>query len=82
MNTYKLLRTGKKNGTSYTQKKLKKKSQYKYIVRAYKLADGKKITILGHIEIENLYVLFYATKGKHYFHCLYSAADCNPYPSF
>ena len=44
-NTYKLLKTVKKNGTSYTQKKLKKGGQYKYIVRAYKLVDGKKITI-------------------------------------
>ncbi len=44
-NTYKLLKTVKKSSTAYTQKKLKKGGQYKYIVRAYKLVDGKKITI-------------------------------------
>lgn len=31
--------------TSYTQKKLKKGTYYKYIVRAYKLVDGQEVTL-------------------------------------
>ncbi|MDE6435637.1 MAG: Ig-like domain-containing protein, partial [Lachnospiraceae bacterium] len=34
-----------KKGSTYTQKKLKKGTAYKYVVRAYKVIDGKKITI-------------------------------------
>ncbi len=45
-NKYKLVQTIKKSGTtSYTQKKLKKGTFYKYIVRAYKEVDGHKVTI-------------------------------------
>ncbi len=45
-NRMKLLKTIE-NGktTTYTQKKLKKGTYYKYIVRAYKLIDGKQVTI-------------------------------------
>ena len=43
---YKLLKTIKKNGTtSFTQKKLKKGKNYKYLVMAYKNVNGKKMTI-------------------------------------
>ncbi len=43
---YKLIKTIKKNSvTSFTQKKLKKGTFYKYIVRAYKEVDGHKITL-------------------------------------
>ncbi len=45
-NKYKLIQTIKKSGTTtYTQKKLKKATFYKYIVRAYKVVDGQKVTI-------------------------------------
>ncbi len=45
-NKYKLIKTVKKNGTTtFTQKKLKKGTFYKYIVRAYKEVDGHKITL-------------------------------------
>lgn len=45
-NKLKLLKDTKKGSTkTYTQKKLKKGMAYKYIVRAYKVIDGKKITI-------------------------------------
>lgn len=45
-NSYKLIKTikGSKKVT-YTQKKLKKGTFYKYIVRAYKIVDGKKVTL-------------------------------------
>lgn len=45
-NKYKLIKTIK-NGksTSFTQKKLKKGTYYKYIVRAYKEVEGEKISI-------------------------------------
>ena len=33
------------NTKTYTQKKLKKGKAYKYVVRAYKMIDGKKVTI-------------------------------------
>ena len=43
---YKLLKTIKKNGTtSFTNKKLKKGKNYKYLVVAYKNVNGKKMTI-------------------------------------
>ncbi len=43
---YKLIKVIKKGSTkSFTQKKLKKGTFYKYIVRAYKMIDGKRITI-------------------------------------
>ncbi len=43
---YKLIKTVNKGSTkSYTQSKLKKGTFYKYMVCAYKLVDGKKITI-------------------------------------
>ncbi len=42
----KLLKTIKKNSTTaYTQKKLKKGKAYRYVVRAYKTIDGRRITI-------------------------------------
>ena len=45
-NKYKLIKTIKKGGTtSFTQKKLKKGTFYKYIVRAYKEVDGHKVTL-------------------------------------
>ena len=44
-NHYKLLSDVGKNKTSYTQKKLKKGTYYKYVVAAYKVVDGKKVTI-------------------------------------
>ncbi len=45
-NKYKLIKTIKKNSTTtFTQKKLKKGTFYKYIVRAYKEVDGHKITL-------------------------------------
>ena len=44
-NHYKLITDLGKNKTSYTQKKLKKGIYYKYVVAAYKVADGKKVTI-------------------------------------
>ena len=44
-NHYKLLSDVGKNKTSYTQKKLRKGTYYKYVVAAYKVVDGKKVTI-------------------------------------
>lgn len=44
-NHYKLIKDLGKGKTSYTQKKLKKGTYYKYVVSAYKLVDGKKVTI-------------------------------------
>ena len=44
-NHYKLLSDMGKNKTSYTQKKLKKGTYYKYVVAAYKVVDGKKVII-------------------------------------
>ena len=45
-NKYKLIkRVTKGSTTSYTQKKLKKGTYYKYIVRAYKVIDGTKVTV-------------------------------------
>ncbi len=45
-NKYKELKNITKNSTvKYTQKKLKKGSPYRYVVKAYKVVDGKKITI-------------------------------------
>ena len=42
----KLVKTISKNSTvKYVHKKLKKGTSYKFIVRAYKIIDGKKITI-------------------------------------
>ena len=42
----KLLKTINKNGqTSFTHSKLKKGKGYRYVVRAYKMVDGKRITI-------------------------------------
>lgn len=45
-NQYKLIKTIK-NGktTTFTQKKLKKGTYYRYVVRAYKIVNGKKITV-------------------------------------
>ena len=45
-NRYKYIKTIS-NGktTKFTQKKLKKGTYYKYIVRAYKLIDGQEVTI-------------------------------------
>ncbi len=42
---FKTLKTVKKGTTSFTHKKLSKGTYYRYIVRAYKLVDGKKVTI-------------------------------------
>lgn len=43
---YKLKKTIKKDGKkTYTDQKCKKGTYYKYIVRAYKIIDGKKVTI-------------------------------------
>lgn len=44
-NHYKLIKDVGKSKTSYTQKKLKKGTYYKYVVIAYKIVDGKKVTI-------------------------------------
>lgn len=45
-NKFKVIKTIKGGSkTSYTQKKLKAGTYYKYIVRAYKIVGGKKITI-------------------------------------
>ena len=45
-NKYKLLKRITKGSTTfYTQKKLKKGTYYKYIVRAYKVIDGTKVTV-------------------------------------
>ncbi|MDE6760662.1 MAG: leucine-rich repeat protein [Lachnospiraceae bacterium] len=45
-NKYKELKNITKNSTvKYTQKKLKKGTAYRYVVKAYKVVDGKKITI-------------------------------------
>ena len=45
-NKLKLLKDTQKGSTkTYTQKKLKKGTAYKYVVRAYKVIDGKRITI-------------------------------------
>ncbi len=44
-NHYKLIKDVGKSKTSYTQKKLKKGTYYKYVVVAYKVVDGKKVTI-------------------------------------
>ena len=44
-NHYKLIKDLGKGKTSYTQKKLKKGTYYKYVVSAYKVVDGKKVTI-------------------------------------
>ena len=57
-NKMKLLKTIKKNGTvSYTQKKLKKGTYYKYMVVAYKNINGKKMPIAASV------VLHAPTKG-------------------
>ena len=44
-NHYKLIKDVGKSKTSYTQKKLKEGTYYKYVVAAYKIVDGKKVTI-------------------------------------
>ena len=44
-NHYKLIKDVGKSKTSYTQKKLKKGTYYKYVVAAYKVVDGRKVTI-------------------------------------
>lgn len=44
-NHYKLIKDVGKSKTSYTQKKLKKGTYYKYVVAAYKIVDGKKVAI-------------------------------------
>ena len=44
-NHYKLIKDVGKSKTSYIQKKLKKGTYYKYVVAAYKMVDGKKVTI-------------------------------------
>ena len=57
-NKMKLLKTIKKNGTvSYTQKKLKKGTYYKYMVVAYKNVNGQKMPIAASV------VLHAPTKG-------------------
>ncbi len=60
-NRMKLLKTIE-NGktTTFTQKKLKKGTYYKYIVRAYKLIDGKQVTIAVSKTIHSI------TKGGKY----------------
>ena len=44
-NTYKLIKTVNASKNTFTQNKLKKGTFYKYLVVAYKLVDGKKVTI-------------------------------------
>ncbi|MBO5372319.1 MAG: leucine-rich repeat protein [Lachnospiraceae bacterium] len=43
--TYEYIKTFSANKTSYTHKKLKKGTYYKFVILAYKLVDGKKVTI-------------------------------------
>lgn len=59
-NKYKVLKTLSANKTSYTHKKLKKGTYYKYVVRAYKLVDGKKVTIAVSSSVHSV------TKGGKY----------------
>lgn len=42
---YKYIKTFSAKKTSFTHKKLKKGTYYKYVILAYKLVDGKKVTI-------------------------------------
>ncbi|MGN0155553.1 MAG: InlB B-repeat-containing protein [Lachnospiraceae bacterium] len=44
-NKYKLLKEVSAGTTSFTQSKLKKGTYYKYVILAYKLVDGQKVTI-------------------------------------
>ncbi|MDE5863998.1 MAG: fibronectin type III domain-containing protein [Lachnospiraceae bacterium] len=44
-NHYKLIADMGRGKTSYTQKKLKKGTYYKYVVAAYKIVDGEKVTM-------------------------------------
>lgn len=44
-NHYQLLKDVGKDTTSYTQKRLQKGTYYKYVVTAYKIVNGEKVTI-------------------------------------
>lgn len=59
-NKYKVLDTVSAKKTSFVQKGLKKGTYYKYVVRAYKLIDGKKVTIAVSTTIHS------TTKGGKY----------------
>jgi hypothetical protein len=48
---YKYIKTVSKKTTSMKIKKLKKGTYYKYMVRAYKLVDGKKVTIATSVTV-------------------------------
>jgi hypothetical protein len=48
---YKYIKTVSKKTTSMKIKKLKKGTYYKYFVRAYKLIDGKKVTIATSVTV-------------------------------
>ncbi len=56
----KRMKTLSANKTSYTAKKLKKGQYYKFIVRAYKNVNGKKVTIASSVTIHSI------TKGGKY----------------
>lgn len=59
-NKYKLIKSLSSNKTSYSQSKLKTGTYYKYMVVAYKLVDGKRVTIAVSKTIHA------ATTGKSY----------------
>ncbi len=56
----KRMKTLSANKTSYTAKKLKKGQYYKFIVRAYKNVNGKKVTIASSVTLHTI------TKGGKY----------------
>ncbi len=57
---YKLLRTVRKTSMKWTHKKLKKGTQYKYYVKAFKIIDGKQVSLAKSLSVYSI------TKGGKY----------------
>ena len=57
---YKLLQTVSKTSMKWTHKKLKKGTQYKYYVKAFKIVDGKRVSLAKSLSVYSI------TKGGKY----------------